>query len=99
MGVGAPTHSLLGLRSDTTLRKVTGDDIRRFRHEHGLSQKDLAARLGLNVMTISRWERGSRTVRQAEVIRRALDVVKRELIEERRRQGPGRPAKRRRLRR
>ena len=59
----------------------------------------LAARLGLNVMTISRWERGSRTIRQPEVIRRALDDVGRELIEERKRRGPGRPAKGRRLRR
>ena len=61
-------------------QEITGEDIKNFREELGLSQADLALRLKLNVMTISRWERGTRSIRQPEVIRRALDTVRDDLL-------------------
>lgn len=35
-----------------------GERIRALRERQGLSQADLAARLGIDVMTVTRWERG-----------------------------------------
>lgn len=39
----------------------TPAEVRAARQRLGLTQAELAARLGVDVMTISRWERGART--------------------------------------
>ena len=71
---------------------LTGADIYRYRLELGLSQRELAERLGLHVLTISRWERGIVVPAHPETIRLALESLHSEMN---RRTGPGRPRKRR----
>jgi len=38
------------------------DELKEWRYKNGYSQKGLASRLGVDVMTISRWERGVREI-------------------------------------
>ena len=40
---------------------MTKDEIRDLRHRHGLTQRDLARRLRVDPVTISRWETGVRS--------------------------------------
>lgn len=40
---------------------MTSADIRALRHRHGLTQRDLARRLRVDVVTVSRWETGVRS--------------------------------------
>jgi DNA-binding transcriptional regulator YiaG len=42
-------------------RVLTADEVRAEREQRGLSQAEFADRLGVDVMTVSRWERGART--------------------------------------
>lgn len=51
----------------------TPDDIRKARQQLGLSQGQLAAKLGTTVTTISNWERGQRTPRDIGIIALALE--------------------------
>ena len=60
---------------------MTPAEIREGAHRLGLSQAQLADRLGLDVMTVSRWERGERACSMPEVLRRALRDLERELEE------------------
>ena len=39
-------------------KALTADEVKRMRSELGLSQRNLANKLGVDVMTVSRWERG-----------------------------------------
>jgi transcriptional regulator with XRE-family HTH domain len=41
---------------------MTPTDLQAWRQQAGLSQVGLAALLGVDVMTISRWERGERAI-------------------------------------
>ena len=41
---------------------MTPTDLKNWRHEHKMSQGTLALALGVDVMTISRWERGLRSI-------------------------------------
>jgi len=41
---------------------MKGRDLAKWRKEWGLTQKKLAQALGVDVMTISRWERGVRSI-------------------------------------
>lgn len=70
--------------------RAEGRALRRLRQLRGVKQEDLAARLGVNQTTVSRWERGllSVTAQQAGAIRAvlgapdpALDRVLRGLVE------------------
>ncbi len=38
--------------------RMTGPEVKRLRESLGLRQSDLAERLGVHPMTVSRWERG-----------------------------------------
>lgn len=49
-------------------RKSLGERLRIAREEAGLTQKELAARLGLTQATISRFETGERGIEVAELI-------------------------------
>ena len=42
---------------------ITNDELRTLRHQAGLSQADLAERLGVRCCTVSRWEQGVRMPR------------------------------------
>ena len=49
---------------------ITGTEVRRLRRKLGLTQGQLAARLGVHIMTVARWEWG--TVRVTEPMARLL---------------------------
>lgn len=51
---------------------MTGADLKRRREELGLSQSELARRFEVDVMTVSRWERGERTITAPGAIDLAL---------------------------
>jgi DNA-binding transcriptional regulator YiaG len=42
-------------------KHITAKQIKQWRQGHELSQKQLAALLGVNELTISRWERGTQS--------------------------------------
>lgn len=44
-----------------------GHPLARFRQEHGLSQVQLAAMLGVTGVTVSRWETGQRQIGSAQI--------------------------------
>jgi transcriptional regulator with XRE-family HTH domain len=41
---------------------MTGEDLILWRKKQGLTQRGLAQSLGVDVMTVSRWERGTRGI-------------------------------------
>ena len=41
---------------------MTGDELRKWRDELAMTQEQLAEALSVDVMTISRWERGVRSI-------------------------------------
>lgn len=53
--------------------RLSGADVRARRLGMGMSQKQLAAELGVTATTVARWERGERTVSNAVLVRLALD--------------------------
>lgn len=59
-------------------------DLKSWRESRGLTQAQLARRLGVDQMTVSRWERGSgRRGAPGEVLELALAELDRRLKEER----------------
>jgi transcriptional regulator with XRE-family HTH domain len=54
---------------------MTGAELKGRREELGLSQALLARRFGVDVMTVSRWERGDRKITAPGAIRLALDYL------------------------
>jgi len=48
-------------------------ELRDRRHRLGMSQRQLAAELGVAATTVARWERGERAIRNAVLVRLALD--------------------------
>jgi len=69
--------------------------LREIRREYKLTQDDLAARLGVKGITVSRWERGVQRVLNRHLLEVALERLETDLAEERRLRGAGRPARRR----
>lgn len=67
-----------------------GDNVRRFRHAHGMSQEELASKAGMDRKTVNRIEQGVHSVRLDNVwlLAQALDVDVRDLFAEP--QPPGR---------
>ncbi len=66
------------------LQKALGARIAKARHAKGLKQKHLAAALGVEPVTISRWETGSSGPPLARLseIARALDVSASDLMDD-----------------
>ena len=65
------------------MKTLGGMDVREWRHARGLSQSQLARLLGVESVTISRWERG--TVKRGysdQVIELALEALDRRLKEQ-----------------
>jgi transcriptional regulator with XRE-family HTH domain len=58
---------------------MTGTDLRGRRHALGLSQVELAQRLGVSQTTITRWERGV-PILHPVILNRALRDLEREVI-------------------
>lgn len=56
---------------------MTGADLRCAREELGLSQAELARLFGVDVMTISRWERGESRITAPGAIALALECLRR----------------------
>lgn len=50
----------------------SGDDLRRWRQAHALTQSGLAVRLGVVANTIAKWEAGVQRISQPELVRLAL---------------------------
>jgi len=44
---------------------MTGAEVRRLRRRLGLTQVQLAERVGVNPITVSRWERGAMGIRES----------------------------------
>lgn len=63
--------------------RVTGPELAQWRTDHGLTQQQLADRLGLNRVTIADWERGAANTKilKSRVIDLALRELERELAE------------------
>ncbi len=61
---------------------MEGKDVRAWRQQRGLSQKRLAALLGVDVVTVYRWEAGDR--KPPLLLERALRDLDRELAEQQR---------------
>ncbi len=55
-------------------------DIKRLRKEMGLTQQELAVKLGIGVTTVSRWERG--TTRPSRMALKLLEIAKRKAWDE-----------------
>lgn len=51
-----------------SLSDMTGAELYELRKAAGVSQKYMAARLGVDVMTVSRWERGIHGIRKRDEI-------------------------------
>lgn len=65
-------------------KRILGDNLRRIRHEAGISQEELADRANLHRTYISSIERGERNVSVENIfaIAQALDVPPAELLED-----------------
>ena len=57
---------------------MTAADLKRERERLGLSQSELARRFGVDVMTVSRWERGERQITAPGAVALALRALARE---------------------
>jgi transcriptional regulator with XRE-family HTH domain len=66
-------------------RMARGNDVREFRERHGLTQRRLADLLGVDPMTVSAWERGTRNP-PALMLELALAELSRRLNKKSRRQ-------------
>jgi len=54
---------------------LTAADLKSYRERLGLTQAQLAARLGVDAMTVSRWERGAQGIRHAAALRLQLEAL------------------------
>ena len=52
---------------------MSGTELRTVRNKLGLSQAGLARALGVDVMTVSRWERGAMAIQHPTILRLALE--------------------------
>ena len=50
--------------------------IKTYRDRFGITQEALAKRLGVSPNTVARWERGDLTIRHPEMLRLALESLK-----------------------
>lgn len=66
---------------------MTGDELRAWRKQHRLGLRTLAARLGVSLSTIQRWEAGE-VIQRPEMLRLALRGIEAEAE----RDGDPRPA-------
>lgn len=71
------SESLTGcsLAGNTVLVQDTPDRIRALRERAGLTQDELAAKLGVNRSAVCRWERGRRRRPPVEAIAEALNMT------------------------
>jgi transcriptional regulator with XRE-family HTH domain len=60
---------------------MTGDDLILWRKKLGLTQRELAQSLRVDVMSISRWERGARGI--PALLPLALEALEQRMIKER----------------
>jgi len=56
-------------------KKIDGIWVRNRRHALGLTQRELAYRLGVHVVTVTRWERGARDISLPGVLSAAMDAI------------------------
>ena len=60
---------------------MTGDDLILWRKKQELTQRELARSLGVDVMTVSRWERGARGI--PALLPLSLEALENRMIKER----------------
>jgi len=69
---------LLRLVSRATLRKLEAKEVRRIRQWLGLTQKQLAERMGVARNTVARWEMGTMQIREPAA--RLLKIISKEQV-------------------
>ncbi len=57
------------------MNRTPGDTLKAFRHEHGLSRRELASKLDVTRMTVWRWEEGERNIDE-EKLPRVVEFTK-----------------------
>lgn len=51
------------------MSRTPADTLKAYRHEHGLSRRDLADKLDVSRMTVWRWEAGERSIDEEKLPR------------------------------
>jgi transcriptional regulator with XRE-family HTH domain len=67
-------HAPLTYKDNKEISKILGSNIKKARLNKGLTQKDLAQKMGVSVITIQQWEKGAYTPKTDKMLKLAKIV-------------------------